>query len=101
MSFSPTASTFELIEKEDVATLHFAPNDVLPDKSARQRRRADADRAVTLCNTYHGKLDIYFQTANGAVKRMAPTVWAADTNFLTLKSGTSLPLRTVLGFDFY
>lgn len=101
MSFSPTASTFELIEKEDVATLHFAPNDVLPDKSARQRRRADADRAVTLGNAYHGKLDIYFQTADGAVKRMATTVWAADTDFLTLKSGASLPLRAVLGFDLY
>jgi len=29
------------------------------------------------------------------------TVWAADADHLTLKSGTSLPLRAVLGFDFY
>ncbi len=79
----------------------FASHDVLTDKAARQRRRADADRAVILGNAYHGKLDIYFQTADGTAKRMITTVWAADSDHITLKSGTSLPLRAVLGFDFY
>lgn len=101
MSFTHSTSTVEIIEKEELGSMHFATEDVLPDEAARQRRRADADRAVTLGNAYHGKLDIYFQTADGAVKRMATTVWAADTDFLTLKSGASLPSRAVLGFDFY
>ncbi|MDB5234421.1 MAG: hypothetical protein JWR44_1414 [Hymenobacter sp.] len=101
MSFTHTASTVEIIEKEGLATMQFAHDDVLPDAAARQRRRADADRAVTLGNAYHGKLDIYFQTADGEAKRVATTVWAADADHLTLKSGASLPLRAVLGFDFY
>ena len=101
MSFTHTSSTVEIVEKEDIATMHFAPDDVLTDVVARQRRRADADRAVTLGNAYHGKLDIYFQTADGMAKRVATTVWAADSDHLTLKSGASLPLRAVLGFDFY
>jgi hypothetical protein len=101
MSFIPVAASIEIIEKEDIATLHFGHDDVLTDLEARQRRRADADRAVTLGNAYHGKLDIYFRTADGATKRMATTVWAADADHLTLKSGASLPLRAVLGFDFY
>lgn len=101
MSFIPDAPTVEIVEKETLATLQFAPEDVLPALDARQRRRADADRAVTLGNAYHGKLDIYFQTADGATKRVATTIWAADADHLTLKSGASLPLRAVLGFDFY
>jgi len=101
MSFIPTASSIEIVEKEEIATLRFSHDDVLTDLAARQQRRADADRAVTLGNAYHGKLDIYFKTADGATKRMATTVWAADADHLTLKSGASLPLRAVLGFDFY
>ncbi|GAC1370332.1 MAG: hypothetical protein NVS3B25_23390 [Hymenobacter sp.] len=101
MSFIHTASTVEIVEKEDLLGMHFGPDDVLTDADARRRRRADADRAVTLGNAYHGKLDIYFQTADGAAKRVATTVWAADADHLTLKSGGSLPLRAVLGFDFY
>ena len=101
MSFIHTSSTIEIVEKEDITTMHFAPEDVLNDETARQRRRADADRAVTLGNAYHGKLDIYFQTADGMAKRVATTVWAADADHITLKSGASLPLRAVLGFDFY
>ena len=98
---SHPTTTVENIEKEDLATQHFAPTDVLTDQTARQRRRTDADRATTLGNAYHGKLEIYFQTADGTAKRVATTVWAADGDHLTLKSGVSLPLRAVLGFDFY
>ncbi|MBO2009306.1 hypothetical protein [Hymenobacter negativus] len=101
MSFIPVATSIEIVEKEDITNLQFDHEDVLTDLAARQSRRADADRAVTLGNAYHGKLDIYFKTADGATKRMATTVWAADADHLTLKSGASLPLRAVLGFDFY
>ncbi|HEX8506099.1 MAG TPA: hypothetical protein VF630_12090 [Hymenobacter sp.] len=101
MSFQLTSSPVEIVEKEDVYRLRFPHDDVLTDASARQHRRAEADRAVTLGNAYHGKLDIYFQTADGSAKRVSTTVWAADADHLTLKSGALLPLRAVLGFDFY
>ena len=101
MSFIPTAATVEIVEKEEVGRLHFGHDDVLTDLVARQHRRAEAERATTLGNAYHGKLDIYFQTADGATKRVATTIWAADGDHLTLKSGAFLPLRAVLGFDFY
>lgn len=101
MSFTLPSGTVELVEKEDIVTMQFGPDDVLTDEAAREIRRADADRAVTLGNAYHGKLDIYFQTADGIAKRVATTIWAADTDHLTLKSGGAIPLRAVLGFDFY
>ena len=96
-----TSDSIEIVEKEELTEVRFASGDVLTDLVEKQRRRHDADRAVTLGNAYHGKLDIYFQTADGATKRVATTIWAADAEHLTLKSGYSLPLRAVLGFDFY
>jgi len=101
MFFTHTQTDVEIVQKEDIENLRFSREDVLTDHVERLRRRADADRAVTLGNAYHGKLDIYFQTADGEAKRMATTVWAADAAYLTLKSGASLPMRAVLGFDFY
>lgn len=101
MLFTHTAAPVEIVEKENLPALRFAPDDVQPDPAVRQRRRIEADRAVTLGNAYHGKLNIYFQTADGSVKRVATTVWAADADHLTLKSGAALPMRAVLGFDYY
>ena len=92
----------ETLAKETVPTLRFGPDDVLayhqPDY---QRRRRDADRAVLLGNAHHGKVTILFQTADGQTKRVQTTVWAADSSHLTLKAGATLPLRAVLGIDFY
>lgn len=91
----------EIVAKEIVGTLRFSSTDVLPLLAQRQWRRYEAERATTLGNGYHSKVDIYFQTADGATKRLYTTVWACDAEYLTLKSGASLPLRSVVSFDFY
>ena len=91
----------ETVEKEVLPDLHYPAADVLNTPVTRQQRHHDAERAATLGNAYHGKVDIYFQTADGATKRVYTTVWAADQEHLTLKSGGSLPLRAVLRFEFY
>ena len=97
----PSDATLETVAKERIPALHFAPQDVLTDPVAQNRRRYDAERAATLGNAYHGKLDIYFRTADGATKRVSTTVWATHQDHLTLKSGITLPLQAVLSFDFY
>ena len=100
--FAPTTDQpVETVEKEALPTLSFAATDVLPDQAARERRRADAERAARLGNAYHGKLDIFFQTADGQPKRVQTAVWGAHPEYLSLKAGITLPLRAVLGFDFY
>ncbi|MCB2410204.1 hypothetical protein [Hymenobacter lucidus] len=93
--------TPEIVAKETVGALRFPAHDVLTLPVQRQWRRYEAERATTLGNGYHTKVDIYFQTADGATKRLYTTVWACDPEYLTLKSGASLPLRAVIGFDFY
>lgn len=95
------AEAADTIEKESLPALRFATVDVLGTLAERQHRRFEAERATTLGNAYHGKVDIYFQTADGLVHRVATTVWAADAEYLTLKAGMALPMRAVQGFDFY
>lgn len=99
--FAPTSDApIETVEKEVIPTLHFPQEDVLTDKAQLARRRADAERASRLGNNHHGKPDIFFQTADGQIKRVQAAVWGAHTDYLTLKAGIMLPLRAVLGFDF-
>jgi hypothetical protein len=69
----PTDQPIQTIEKEDIPNLKFPPQDVLADSPPeRERRRADAERASRLGNAYHGKLDIFFQTADGQSGHHAP-----------------------------
>ncbi|GAA3948117.1 hypothetical protein [Hymenobacter algoricola] len=91
----------ETVEKEVLSTLHYPATDVLTNPVTRQQRHHDAARAALLGNSYHGKVDIYFRTADGATKRVYTTVWAADEEYLALKAGGALPVRAVLRFEFY
>lgn len=87
------------IEKELIPTLRFGPEDVLTTDPAAEQRRRDAERAARLGNAHHGKLDIFFQTADRQTLRGHPAVWGAHPEYLTLKAGILLPLRAVLGFQ--
>ncbi|UYZ60429.1 hypothetical protein [Hymenobacter latericus] len=91
----------ETVAKETIPTLRFPHEDVLPTVAEQKVRRFDAERACALGNNYHGKLDIYFQTEDGRVKRVQTTVWAVHENYITLKAGITIPLNAIIGFDFY
>jgi hypothetical protein len=101
MSPDLPVATAEVIDKDLIPSLQFAAEDVLSDPAAIKHRRHDAERATSLGNNYQGKLDIYFKTADGAVKRVYTTIWATHQDYLTLKSGITLPIRAIVGFDFY
>ncbi|WP_324677756.1 hypothetical protein [Hymenobacter sp. GOD-10R] len=91
----------EVVTRETISTLRFPASDVLTTTVERQQRRWQAERAAVLGNGYQSKVNIYFQTSDGSTKRVHTTVWASDAEFISLKSGKALPLRAVLGFDFY
>ncbi|KUG07609.1 hypothetical protein [Solirubrum puertoriconensis] len=91
----------ETVAKETIPTLRFPHEDVLPTAAEQKVRRFDAERACALGNNYHGKLDIYFQTDDGNVKRVQTTVWAVHESYITLKAGITIPLNAIIGFDFY
>lgn len=91
----------ETVAKETIPTLHFPHDDVLATAEERRLRRFDADRACALGNNEHGKLDIYFKTADGDTKRVQTTVWGVHESYLTLKAGVTIPIHAIVGFDFY
>ncbi|QHL88877.1 hypothetical protein GU926_16150 [Nibribacter ruber] len=96
-----TAPHFPLIEKETIPELQFGQEDVWPNKEAQKRRLHDLERASRLGNGYQGKVEVTFQIAGGDIKRVQTTIWQVDQEFVTLKSGVTLPLRSVLGVEFF
>lgn len=91
----------DTVERNVLPLLRYPAHDVLNSTIERANRQRDAERATALGNNYQGKLDIYFMTADGHSHRVYTTVWASSPEHLTLKSGTSLLMRAVIGFDFY
>lgn len=99
-SAEPTFLAEEVIEKERIGALRFAPADVLTDLQERRRRTHAIERACTLGNAHHGKVHIHFQTADGHLYRADTTIWACDSEFVTLKAGASLPVRAIVQIEF-
>ena len=88
-----------LIEKEIIPELRFPREDVLTDKLEKVKRLHDLKWAAILGNEYHGKVNIFFQTEDHDLKRVETTVWAYDDNYVILKSGTNIPLRSVISVE--
>ena len=93
--------TYASIEKEQIPALKFGNKDVLSDLQARKKRMHDVSRASILGNGYHGKVEIFFQTAEGETKRVDTTIWDCDQEHIILKSGSWIPIRSVYGIEFY
>lgn len=79
--------------------LHFSQEDVLKDPAARSIRYYEANRATILGNVYHNKALITFCTDDGDVKQVETTIWSYDDKFVLLKSGTFLPLKSILKIE--
>ena len=90
-----------LVEKEEIPSFNFNKHDVLTDPEARKKRMWDLNRATSLGNVYHGKVEITFQTAEGERKRVDTTVWAVDEKYMTLKAGCSIPITSIIGIEFF
>ncbi|RNI31287.1 hypothetical protein [Rufibacter latericius] len=91
----------QLIEKESIPQLQFGHDDVLQEKEMKVRRQHDLERASRLGNGYQGKVEITFQVASGEILRVQTTIWQADKEFTTIKSGVTLPTHSILGVEFF
>ncbi|WP_460880557.1 hypothetical protein [Pontibacter rugosus] len=83
------------IQKEQIPA-RFSRQDVLRDAAAKSRRYADTNRATILSNTARNKSYITFKTRSGDVKRVEALLWGMDKDFVLLRSGMFLPLRSIL-----
>ncbi|WP_266204398.1 hypothetical protein [Pontibacter kalidii] len=90
----------QLINKERIPTLKFSKKDVLQDPDAKSRRYYAANRATILSNTFRTKSMITFKTETGEKKRVEAALWGLDKDFVLLKSGMFLPLRSILEINY-
>lgn len=84
-----------LIDKEEIPDYKIVPAFV--DNS--ERWRNELDYAVRLGNEHKGKTTIKFETTQGP-RSVQTTVWSITDNYLHLKSGTVIPLESIIELHF-
>ncbi|WP_026953377.1 hypothetical protein [Algoriphagus mannitolivorans] len=87
--------TLEIIEKEALPNLKFSKIEVLQDPEKRKLRAASLDRAQTLGNLSHTKVNITFETEDHQHYVVNTTVWAVGSDFISLKSGIFIPIQCI------
>lgn len=81
----------QIIEKEQIQEYKIISADT--DRSASLRDRLhDAQR---LGNEFKSKTSIVFQTEDGP-KRIETTVWSLTENYVQIKSGVLIPLKSII-----
>lgn len=86
---------YEIIEKENIETLKFPHNEVLNDETAISQRKNELERALSLGNLEHSKIQIYFQD-DLSQKMVETTVWALTDESVVLKKGVGIPINRIL-----
>ena len=81
----------ELIQKEEVVNYHFLPADLKKTEVTKDK----LERALRLGNEYKSKTFITFQTDQGP-KRIETTVWTLTDEFIQIKGGVTIPLKSLL-----
>ena len=87
--------TAQLIEKEDISSLHFPSYSL--DKSPEQIRelKRKLRSAEILGNIHHNKIRILFKDEFG-LKEVRTTVWAVGETHIVLKQGIIIPIRRIV-----
>ena len=88
-------STPYVIEKDNVAGLHFPTEEVLESPEEIKQRSTDAQRGMLLGNNDKGKVKILFIDDEG-VKQVETTIWAVTDTRVILKTGMGIPLHRIL-----
>ena len=91
--------TLIAIPKEVISTLTFAKSDVIIDTENQKKRMTDLYRSQTLGNLLQSKVKITFESADLQTYQVETTVWAVGDNFISLKGGIFIPIRSILQVD--
>jgi hypothetical protein len=85
---------YKLIEKENIASLHFPQEDILKSVKLQLERKSTVERAISLGNLEHQKVKIYFSDDAGK-KRVDTTIWAVTDTSIVLKQNVILPINRI------
>lgn len=85
---------------ESLRNVLFSKEDVIADYEASAVRKYNLNRALILGNLYKHKVVIKFRTIEGITKQIAASVWALGEEYVSLKGGLNIPIRSVEDVEF-
>lgn len=88
------------ITRDAVKQLLFGVEDVIKDRDRKSIRRYKLYRALMLGNLYKRKVKIHMQTAEGILRRIDTTIWSVGEEFVSLKDGVHVPIKSIIDVDF-
>jgi hypothetical protein len=84
-----------IVKKEDLASYHFANQEVLSDPVQIMERRFLLEESLMLGNDFKQKVRLICQTTDGIIE-VAATIWAVTDTHIELKSGMDIPIKSIL-----
>ena len=84
-----------IILKEDITKYHL----VSASEDRSEYWKKELSYAVRLGNEFKGKTILTFQTSEGP-KTVETTVWSTTDNYLHLKGGITIPLKSIIEIHF-
>lgn len=87
------------ILKEDILNIRVSSHEVLSDRDEISKRRDNLEKACALGNSEKGKVYITFMSESGPVE-VHTTVWNVTAEHIGLKSGTLIPVPSILDIRF-
>ena len=96
-----TFEDIKIVEKESIATLKFAKEDVLQNDDVRKRLRAIyLSKAEAIGNNFKSKVKLFFRLADNEICAVETTIWQASDEYVTLKGGINIPTKAVCGIEY-
>lgn len=97
--FNPNCTTME-IQLSAIRDMIFGTDDVANNEEKQALRKYNLRKALALGNLYKRKVLIYFRSVDGMLRRIETTVWAVGEEYISLKAGVSLPIKSVEKIEF-
>lgn len=88
------------IEKESLKDFPFIKEEIHTDIKRIKRRTANIHRAVRLGNAFKNKVKIFFRNEEHSLHFVETTVWGAGKEFIELKGGITIPVKSIEKVDF-
>lgn len=80
--------------------MRFYPSEVLTEKTQRQWRLHDLQRALILGNIEHCHANIIFKTSEGSLQQVQATIWSVSEEYVLLKGGAFIPVRAIVDLEY-
>lgn len=89
-----------LINLNALSNVVFCNDDVLSDNNKKKIRTSYLRRAMILGNLYKRRVKLFFKTVNGQIKSIEATVWAVGDEYVSLRAGKAIPVKSILSVEF-